>query len=199
MEKNKQTKELLADSFHDLMLKREFGKITIRQITDAAGVIRPTFYYHFQDKYDLLEYILCRDVIDQIRAYQQQGLMREALRHGFQTIEKDREFYRRAFQVTGQNSFEDMLYNHIRNLLYEGLKEVPLSEELNGFLNPQTISMYYAIGLANSVKLWVTEHYEDATSEQLLEAYEFLLTHPIYDLLQAGREASMAKKTEAEE
>ena len=48
---------LLAESFKELALKQPIEKITIKEITDKAGVIRPTFYNHFQDKYDLLEWI----------------------------------------------------------------------------------------------------------------------------------------------
>ena len=44
----------LAESFKQLLIKNPIEKITIKDITDGAGVIRPTFYNHFQDKYDLL-------------------------------------------------------------------------------------------------------------------------------------------------
>ena len=49
--------QLLADSFKELAQAIPIEKITIKQITDKAGVIRPTFYNHFQDKYELLEWI----------------------------------------------------------------------------------------------------------------------------------------------
>ena len=49
---------LLAESFKKLARTRPIEKITIREITDEAGVIRPTFYNHFQDKYELLEWSL---------------------------------------------------------------------------------------------------------------------------------------------
>ena len=54
------TKELLADCFRELMLTTPFDKITIKMITDRAGLIRPTFYKHFQDKYEVLEWIFER-------------------------------------------------------------------------------------------------------------------------------------------
>ena len=83
MEKSKVTKELLADSFHELMLHREFEKITIKNITDQAGVIRPTFYYYFQDKYDVLEYIFCRDVVAGANARIEIGQHEAALKYAF--------------------------------------------------------------------------------------------------------------------
>ena len=52
--------QLLADSFRELACQGPIEKITIKEITDRAGVIRPTFYNHFQDKYELLEWKIGR-------------------------------------------------------------------------------------------------------------------------------------------
>lgn len=38
------TDDLLAASFKELLCKAPMEKITIKDITDKAGVIRPTFY-----------------------------------------------------------------------------------------------------------------------------------------------------------
>ena len=61
MNSKNNTKDLLADSLRDLMLKKPFEKITIKQICDATGVIRIVFYNYFSDKYAALEYIVYRD------------------------------------------------------------------------------------------------------------------------------------------
>jgi AcrR family transcriptional regulator len=49
------TRKLIMESFIELSGKKEFKDITIKDITTEAMVNRATFYYHFQDKYDLLE------------------------------------------------------------------------------------------------------------------------------------------------
>ena len=41
--------QLLAKSLKEIAVRRPVEKITIKEITDKAGVIRPTFYNHFQD------------------------------------------------------------------------------------------------------------------------------------------------------
>ena len=46
----------LAASFRELVKKSSVEKITIKEITDGAGLIRPTFYHHFKDKYDPVSY-----------------------------------------------------------------------------------------------------------------------------------------------
>ena len=53
--KSELTKALLGEKFKELVAKKGFEKLTIKIITDAAGVIRPTFYNYFQDKYEVME------------------------------------------------------------------------------------------------------------------------------------------------
>lgn len=65
--KKELTKDLLALSFKELIMKMPFEKITVKMITDGADVIRPTFYKHFQDKYEILEYIFEKEIKDKIQ------------------------------------------------------------------------------------------------------------------------------------
>ena len=57
---------LLAESLKELTIKQPIEKITIKEITDKAGVIRPTFYNHFQDKYELLEWIIRTELLEPV-------------------------------------------------------------------------------------------------------------------------------------
>ena len=54
------TKRALAASLKRLLAEKPLSKITISDITDDCGINRMTFYYHFQDIYDLIEWI-CLD------------------------------------------------------------------------------------------------------------------------------------------
>lgn len=49
------TRRLIMDSFIGLSEKKEFKDITIKDITAEAMINRATFYYHFEDIYDLLD------------------------------------------------------------------------------------------------------------------------------------------------
>ena len=57
----------LIKSFKELVMTTPVDKITIKEITDGAGVIRTTFYNHFQDKYEVIERILWKEIIDPAR------------------------------------------------------------------------------------------------------------------------------------
>ncbi|MNW60116.1 DNA-binding transcriptional regulator EnvR [compost metagenome] len=67
------TRKLIMDAFINLSMKKDFKDITIKDITTAATVNRATFYYHFIDKYDLLEKVLSesvmREVIQEVNAH----------------------------------------------------------------------------------------------------------------------------------
>ena len=70
---------LLAESLKELTESRPIEKITIKEITDKAGVIRPTFYNHFQDKYELLEWIIMTELLEPVKPLIQNGMIEEAL------------------------------------------------------------------------------------------------------------------------
>lgn len=55
------TKRALEQSLKNLLLKKPLNKITITDITEDCGINRMTFYYHFQDIYDLVEWACYED------------------------------------------------------------------------------------------------------------------------------------------
>jgi probable dihydroxyacetone kinase regulator len=55
------TEKALAASLKKLLEKKTLDKITVKDITDDCGVNRQTFYYHFHDVYDLVEWIFTQE------------------------------------------------------------------------------------------------------------------------------------------
>ena len=49
------TDRLLQEAFLELLKVKSVDRITIRDLTERAGINRCTFYHHYQDIYDLLE------------------------------------------------------------------------------------------------------------------------------------------------
>ena len=78
MEEKRDIETKLAVSLKGLVTKIPFEKITIKQIADGAGVIRVTFYNHFQDKYDLLAWIVRREILDPVRILISNRMYRES-------------------------------------------------------------------------------------------------------------------------
>ena len=58
VQKAEQMKYRLADAMKQCMAKMPIERITVRQIVELSGTTRQTFYRHFQDKYDLINWYL---------------------------------------------------------------------------------------------------------------------------------------------
>ena len=59
------TKKAIGYTFKDLLKEKPFNKITVNDIASKCDINRQTFYYHFQDIRDLVEWI-CIDEVDNI-------------------------------------------------------------------------------------------------------------------------------------
>ena len=65
--RGRETQRLLRETLLQLVLEKGFEQVTIKDITDRAGIDRTTFYLHFTDKHDLIEQTQ-RQVIDELFA-----------------------------------------------------------------------------------------------------------------------------------
>ena len=59
---SKDKKKLILDTFVELLSKKPFDKITVKDIVEACGINRNTFYYYYSDIYDLLEEIFSKEL-----------------------------------------------------------------------------------------------------------------------------------------
>lgn len=58
----KDTKKLIFDTFIELLRKKPFDRITVKDIVDTCEINRNTFYYYYSDIYDLLEEVFTREL-----------------------------------------------------------------------------------------------------------------------------------------
>ena len=100
--------QLLADSLKEIAGSHPVEKITIKEITDKAGVIRPTFYNHFQDKFELIEWIMRTELLEPIGLLLKTGMITEAMVLLFSTIQQDKPFYSRLVKMEGPATFHDI-------------------------------------------------------------------------------------------
>lgn len=181
------TSVLLGESLKGLVTRGiPFEKITIKDITDGAGVIRPTFYNHFQDKYELLEWIFYREVIEPTYALVRNGLLPEAVRLIFTSIQKDSAYYRQAARVEGQNGFEEMLGRCAQRWILTIIKAQGFAgSPVDAWLTPENISRYYGDSIAFIIMNWIQAGFTPSVDE-LLRAYHYVSTHTVEETLKGS-------------
>ena len=62
-----QTKTRLAAALKSSMSRKSFDKITVKELLEACDLSRPTFYYHFQDIYALMEWMFSNEMVRLLR------------------------------------------------------------------------------------------------------------------------------------
>ncbi len=102
------TKSALASSMKKLMKEKAFDKISVIDICKGCGMNRKSFYYHFKDKYDLVNWIFYTDFIALITSGSYTAGW-ELLGAVAEMFYQNQDFYRAAFRIEGQNSFREYL------------------------------------------------------------------------------------------
>lgn len=185
VKKNKESVDnILAESFKELACQQPIEKITIKQITDRAGVIRPTFYNHFQDKYNLLEWILIKDLVTPVQPLLAAGMVKEALILIFRNMKKEKEFYMHASKLEGQNSFRSMIEQGISLVLCSMIVERMGTDKkpVSSWLTPEHIAEYYTQSITYLLMTWIQSGME-IPPEELAEVYDFIISRSPTDVL----------------
>ncbi len=103
------TKSALANGLHNLTTRKKLSQITVKDITNECGISRNAFYYHFKDKYDLINWAFLSDMLPVINTFSDPDRYFDGFVNLCKNLLKDRQFYLQAFQYDGQNSLQEVL------------------------------------------------------------------------------------------
>jgi AcrR family transcriptional regulator len=178
----------LIESFKSLVETTPVDKITIKEITDGAGVIRSTFYYHFQDKYDLIERIFKREVLAPLMPLLENNMITEMTLLIFKNLEKEKKFYRKLSHMEGQNSFGEIVQRSIQEALLTYMEE-NIAEESRvvlkkhfGWLGLDQIANYYASTMTFVVLNWIQTEM-DVTPEEVTKVADMIFKLSLKDVI----------------
>lgn len=96
---SEKTKQKMAYALKELMRNLPFDRITVSDVTDACGVHRQTFYYHFQDKFELLDWLLYSELLHPFITGFNFDNMYERFFVLFETMYSDKKFYQNALRI----------------------------------------------------------------------------------------------------
>jgi len=145
------TKRALADSLKELMEKEDFSKISVADICNRCGMNRKSFYYHFKDKYDLVNWIFDMEFLSVMTPEIQKDSWK-VLEELCGYFYENRKFYRNALKIKGQNSFEEHFLELLEPFVENTVKSVIGTEESVSFY------VYFCIdAFLGSIKRWIEE------------------------------------------
>ena len=86
------TKRAISASLKKILCEKNLSKITVQDIADDCGINRQTFYYHFQDIYDLMEWTCIEDAEKVLKENRTYGTWQEGFLVVFVLAKKGKVF-----------------------------------------------------------------------------------------------------------
>ena len=145
------TKNALAASLKQLMSAQPINKISVGDICENCGMNRKSFYYHFKDKYDLVNWIFDTEFVDKVSHKKSEG-SKELFLDVCEYFYSERDFYRNALNMTGQNSFKDYFRTRIYPILKEMTSGIIETDEDSDFM-----VVFLTDALISSLIRWLNE------------------------------------------
>lgn len=132
------TKRALAASLKKKLKSKPLEKITVTDICEDCEVNRQTFYYHFQDIYDLVEWIYTVDADKAIDGKNTYQTWEEGFLHIFEYALQEKDFVISTYHSISREHLENFLYGETYRLLmgviHEMCNDVSLREEDKAFI-----------------------------------------------------------------
>lgn len=156
------TKRALAASLKNMLSKRTLDKITVKDIVDDCNLNRQTFYYHFHDTYDLLEWLYLdetKDIIDKLHEKKYSLLLNYIL--------ENKNLILNTYHSLDQDQAENKIKECVKPIILEIIKNSSDStseEDLN------FISDLYSYSLIGLLIDWL---HCDLSEEYISKFYKF--------------------------
>ena len=154
------TKLALSGALKELLEEQSFEKISVSDICERCGMNRKSFYYHFKDKYDLVNWIFDTEFVE---LNQVNTLYIQDENYSFddrwKNIEitctyfyENRTFYRRVLKVDGQNSFVSHFREFIHPLLRLRVEDLLGMDDV-----PEMVYDFVVDGVICAIERWLLD------------------------------------------
>lgn len=117
------TKRALEASLKNLLLQKPLDKITINDIAEDCGISRMTFYYHFKDIYDLIEWSCVEDAARALEGKKTYNTWEQGFLQIFEAVLDNRPFVMNVYHSVSREQIERYLYQLTYDLLIGVVEE----------------------------------------------------------------------------
>ena len=148
------TKRALEASLKKLLLQKPLNKITINDITEDCGVNRMTFYYHFKDIYDLVDWIMVEDAAKALEGRQSFENWTDAFLDILHQVQDNKVLVMNVYRSVSREQLEQYLYKLLDSMLRDFV-----DRSAQGFTvqdsDKQFIIDFYKYALVGVVLEWI--------------------------------------------
>ena len=143
------TKRALEQSLKNLLLQKPLTKITINDIAEDCGINRMTFYYHFKDIYDLVEWSCMEDAKNALNENKTYETWQQGLLQIFEAVKENKPFIMNVYRCVHREQVEKYLEPLVDSLVLGVINEesaaVTVRDEDKAFI--ANVYSYVFIGI----------------------------------------------------
>jgi probable dihydroxyacetone kinase regulator len=148
------TKKTIASGMKELTKRKSFDKITVADITDECGFNRQTFYYHFQDKFELVDWIYYNEaisiIVNDLNYENWDGKVLQFLTK----LKSEDYFYSSTLKASEENEFREYLFKVTVELLCDIISNITINSEASE-KDIRFVAEFYAFGIVGVIISWV--------------------------------------------
>ena len=148
------TKRALAASLKNLLLQKPLTKITINDIAEDCGISRMTFYYHFKDIYDLVEWTCVEDGTRALEGKKTYDTWQEGFLNIFHAVQDNKPFIMNVYRSVSRERIEQYLNPLIHSLIL-GVVEEKAAERSVHTEDKQFIASFYEYAFIGVMLEWI--------------------------------------------
>ncbi len=150
------TKRALESSLKNMLLKKPLDKITINDITDDCGMNRMTFYYHFKDIYDLVEWSCEEYASRALNGKKTYDTWQQGLLQIFNAVLDNKPFIMNVYRSVRREQVELYLYKVTYKLLIDVVEEKAQGMQVKE-ADKKFIANFYKFAFVGLMLDWIKE------------------------------------------
>ena len=152
-----QTKKKFAATLKKIMLSKKLNKITVTDIITECNVNRKTFYYHFENVYDLLKWILEEEAVEVLKQFDFINDKQESILFVINYVENNAHILACAYDSLGREEMRRFLYRDFMDVMTKIVEDI--EKELQ-------------IELEDNFKLFVCNFYTESLAGIIIEWFK---------------------------
>lgn len=188
------TKRAIEASLKNLLLKKPFDKITINDIAEDCGISRMTFYYHFKDIYDLVEWACEEDAKKILEGKDDYKTWTQGFLNLFEEVLKNKPFILNVYRSVGREQVENYLYKIVYDLLLNVVEEKAQGMTVRDE-DKEFIADFYKYVFVGLMLDWVKNGMKE-DPHKIVKKVEFLLSGSLSVSLERFRTGRISSKTD---
>ena len=124
------TRNAMAAAMKALMKEKKLSKISISDICGACGMNRNSFYYHFKDIYDLVEWACLEESRKALQGKKTYDTWQKGLLQIFEAVYENKPFIINAYNAISREQIENFLFQLTHDLIMSVVEEQARSTSL---------------------------------------------------------------------